>query len=82
MFVQNTQFDKKSNIERQGYLMCMPHQKPAKAQKKQIRGQKEKKHQPLNRNNLEHGDTEFKDERKKAAMPEIKKQGFFAKLFS
>jgi len=67
----------------EGVVMCMPHQKPAKQATREIRGKKDdKKHINFNRNNLEHGDDNFKDERKSMLKKPKKEKGFFAKLFS
>jgi len=63
--------------------MCMPHQKPAKQQPRQIRGQKsERKQVHIDRNAFEHGDKAFIDERKAISKTPQKRQGFFTKLFS
>jgi len=66
-----------------GDIMCMPLQKPAKPQKKDIRGNRQdKKHVEFNRKGLEHGDKNFVDERKTKIETSKKKKGFFTKLFS
>jgi len=66
-----------------GDIMCIPHQKPAKPQRREIRGKhQDKKHMNFNREGLEHGDENFVDERKPAVSASKKKKGFFDKLFS
>jgi len=70
-------------IGTKGDIMCIPHQKPAKPQRKEIRKHKVKKTQtPINRDAFEHGDKNFIDERKTKLQRPQKEKGFFAKLFS
>lgn len=70
-------------IGTKGDFMCMPLQKPAKPQKRDIRGKhQDKKHIDFNREGLEHGDENFVDERKIKLQITEKKKGFFDKLFS
>ncbi len=61
----------------------MPHQKPAKPQKRDIRGnKKEHKKIVINRQEFEKGDKSFIDERKSKPQASKKQKGFFDKLFS
>ncbi len=70
-------------IETKGDIMCMPHQKPAKAQTRDIRGnKKERRKVIINRQEFEKGDKSFIDERKSIIQSPQKKRGFFDKLFS
>ncbi len=70
-------------IQMRGVSMCIPHQKPAKVQKKDIRGQRgEKREIYIDRDTFEHGDKNFVDQRKVKIQSTQKRKGFFSKLFS
>jgi len=70
-------------IALKGVTMCMPHQKPAKQQTRQIRGENsDKKHIIADRAHFEHGDKDFIDKRKIKIPAPQKEKGFFDKLFS